>query len=126
MVQPHHLKLETRNSKLSASLCLCISVVNCLFAQEPREYFIRQQTASRCEAQKIASRFQQTILYEVGDHCVVAIDRRLPKLCLQRSERHAAVQPQSQEERLLEGSPRINQGARRQQLFCASSDAVRR
>src|ERR1039458_1719043 len=69
MVQPHHLKLETRNSKLSASLCLCISVVNCLFAQEPREYFIRQQTASRCEAQTIASRFQQTILYEVGDHC---------------------------------------------------------
>ena len=69
---------------------------------------------------------QQTILYEVGDHCVVAIDRRLPKLCLQRSERHAAVQPQSQEERLFEGSLRINQGARRQQLFCASSDAVRR
>src|ERR1039458_9372537 len=112
MVQPHHLKLETRNSKLSASLCLCISVVNCLFAQEPREYFIRQQTASRCEAQTIASRFQQTILYEVGDHCVVAIDRRLPKLCLQRSERHAAVQSQSEEKRLFQRCLLVNETSR--------------
>ena len=101
-------------------------MVNRLFAQESREYFIRQQTASRCEAQTVTVMHQQTILYKVGDHCVVAIDRRLPKLCLQRSERHAAVQPQSEEERLLQRSLLVDERSRGLKLLDAGRDITLR
>ena len=68
---------------------------------------------------------QQSVGNEFGYDWLAGANRLVAKACLQRSKRDAPIQPQSQKERLLERSLRIDRSARRQKLFCASSDGVR-
>src|ERR1035441_5418274 len=69
-------------SKLKNSLCLCVSVVNRFFVQKSREYLIREQTASRCEAQSVSAMLQQSVGNEFGHGSLAGANRLVAKPCL--------------------------------------------